>query len=167
MLLHQILLRPHDYEHRWSSGCSQAERERAGQHEGVHQWHHQPAAGHWPNQTVLLAVPGPGHADLLGPGVRQPRVVGGGAALVLPLPLWLPAFPWAATSNHSDERWVIVVFFTVWRRKYSKQKASPWALRWYQDCNLLCNHERQDLESKPELCCCEVIVVLGWIPDGH
>lgn len=97
-----------DYDHLRASGHKPAEREGARQHEGVHQRHHKPAPGHRPSPALLLALPGPGHADLLGAGVRQPRVVGGGAALVLPLCLRLPALPWTATSSRSAKEWVII-----------------------------------------------------------
>lgn len=82
-----------DYEHLGASGHEPAECEGARQHEGVDQRHHQPAPGHRPHQALLLPLPGPGHSDLIGAGVRQSRVVGGGASLVLPLRLRLTALP--------------------------------------------------------------------------
>lgn len=58
-----VALRLRDHELLGATGLPSAEREGARQHEGVHQRHHQPAAGHRPGPTLLLSVPGPGHSD--------------------------------------------------------------------------------------------------------
>lgn len=112
-----VALRLRDHELLGATGLPSAEREGARQHEGVHQRHHQPAAGHRPGPTLLLSVPGPGHSDLAGAGVGQPRVVSGGAALVLPLGLRLPALAWTSTSEQSAQEWVKTLLFNLWQKQ--------------------------------------------------